>query len=255
MGEDDDKPRIGRRLFASSLPPAGGQIQLDPAASAHARVLRLKEGDLLRLFDGRGHQAAATLLGFSGETAMCASEPRVRLSPERGRVVLIQCLPKASKLDVIVRMTTELGVSQVHLAKSERTVMQLTGQRAASRVERLERIAREAARQSGHEEVPEIVPPAPLLEVAERAFTGVGEVSRLVLVPGGPRMALTPEVDCVWMVVGPEGGLAARELESLYTMGFRPAQMTINTLRVETAAPVAVALALDRLSRGGPEAS
>lgn len=243
-------PKPPRRLFASSLPPAGGDIVLDPAASAHARVLRLREGDPVCLFDGRGKQAIGRILQFEGENARCEAEPPERLGASRGRVVLVQCLPKANKLDVIVRMTTELGVSAIHLAASERTVPLVRPERIQARQDRLERVAKEAARQSGYENVPAIVPPAPLSEVAARSLEEADPVDRWVLLPGAPRLDGASSARAVWLVVGPEGGLTQRERDALHGQGFKGARMAVTTLRVETAAPVAVALALDRLAAG-----
>lgn len=249
MSDDSQGAARGRRLFASSLPPSGGDVVLDPAASAHARVLRLQEGDAVRLFDGRGLQALGRIVRFNGDQALCEANVPERLGAEQGRVVLVQCLPKASKLDVIVRMTTELGVSEIHLATSERTVLRLRGKRAEDRLERLRRVAREAARQSGYDVIPVIHPPVSLMEAAARAAADPEATDRWVLTPGGPRLEATTTAGGVWLVVGPEGGLAGSEIDGLGELGFFPSRMTVSTLRVETAAPVAVALALDRLSR------
>src|SRR5690606_9678054 len=83
--------------------------------------------------------------------------------------VLVQALPKGSKLDEIVRACTETGVAAIQLALAERSIARPDADRAGARLDRLAKIAQEAARQSERAHVPPIAPPAPLLEVARRA--------------------------------------------------------------------------------------
>lgn len=234
-----------RRLFVRTLPEWGGVVALDAATSRHARVLRLKEGTSIRLFDGSGREADARILSTADEAVTCeAGLPSDQ--PFAGpRVVLVQALPKGSKLESIVRMATELGVAEVHLATSGRTVAQPDEKRATKRAERLARIAIEAARQAGRAHVPEILPPAELMDVAARAPEAA---SRVVLWERATEpFELAPEASSAWVIVGPEGGLAPAEVDALTSSGWRAVGLGPSILRVETAAPVAVALALDRL--------
>jgi len=224
------------------LPERGGRVRLSADAIRHARVLRLGPGDAVRLFDGEGHEADGQIaVDDDGELA-CDVGPVRRVDDEGPRVVLVQVLPKGAKLEPIVRMTTEVGVSAIHLASSERAVARPAPDRAARRVARLGRVAREAARQCGRAVVPEVHAPAPLAEVASRAPSGA---TRLLLHPGGGPLG-APSGGEVWLVVGPEGGLSDPELEALERLGYRVVGVRSHVLRVETAAPVAVALALDR---------
>lgn len=227
-----------RRLYHADLPARGGEVTLDPEAARHAKVLRLTVGDALVLFDGQGREARGTLT--------CMDEPlRCRLGapervPHRGpRVVLCQCLPKGGKLDAIVRGATEVGVVAIHLVVGERSVARGVGKR----IERLGKIAREAARQSGRADVPEIVAPAPLAEVAKRA----PEVAiRIACVSGGG--PIPTGADEAWVVVGPEGGLSPEEIAALAALGFAHVDLGPTILRTETAAIVATALVRAALS-------
>lgn len=240
-----------RRLFVPALPDLGGVVQLDEATARHARVLRLGPGDVVRLFDGGGQEADARILSCDDGAVTCEaamSEPR----PEEGpRVVLIQCLPKGSKIDSILRMAVEIGVAEVHLAIAGRSVARPDDRRAIKRVQRLERVAVEAARQARRTVVPAVVPAAELMDVAARAPAGA---DRVVVWEGSDRpLASPPGTRNAWVVVGPEGGLANAEIHALGEAGWRTASLGPSILRVETAAPVAVALLLHQL-RGAAEA-
>ncbi len=234
-----------RRLFVRELAKLGGVVTLDEATARHARVLRLRPGDPVRLFDGTGQQADGRILSVEQDAVACEHglpEPR----PERGpRVVLVQALPKGPKLESIVRMAVEIGAAEIHLAVSGRAVARPDERRGARRTERLERIAVEAARQSRRSVVPPVVPPAELLEAAARAPE---DAWRVVLWEGATEPLAAPRgTTAAWVVVGPEGGLAPAEVDALAEMGFSAARLGPTILRVETAAPVGLALVLDRL--------
>lgn len=242
-----------RRLYCAVLPDLGGEATLDVEAVRHARVLRLRVGDRVRLFDGRGREAEAEIVRLDEESGLCRAEPARDVSTARPRVVLVQVLPKGSKIDDIVRMATELGVAEIHLATSRRSVPRVEAERVAGKVDRLARIAREASRQAGRAETPIVHAPVPLAEAAARA---PGAALRLVFweeASGGFALEPQPSAPETWVVVGSEGGLASEEVDTLRKEGYRVEGMGTTILRVETAAPVALALVLDRLgaySRG-----
>lgn len=235
-----------RRLHAEALPPDGGAVELGGDAARHAKVLRLSAGATVVLFDGEGHEADATIDAI-GERVRCTAGPRRDARPDRPRVVLCQALPKGGKLDDIVRATTELGVAAIHLAHGARSVARPDEGRADKKLGRLAKIAREAARQSERADVPEIVAPAPLDDVAARAPAEAAKIALVVGAAASLDEALPPEAPEVWLVIGPEGGLAEAEVEALRARGFAAAGLGSAVLRVQTAAPVAVALAMARL--------
>ncbi len=228
-----------RRLFARALPASGGEVRLDPTAARHAKVLRLAVGDAVVLFDGAGREAQGCVEALDGEL-VCRVGP-LRVATRAGpAIVLCQCLPKGGKLDDIVRASTELGVRAVHLVTSERTVPRPDEPRAQKRLERLAAVAREAARQSGRADVPDLIAPAPLAEVLARAPE---DATRLAFAPEGERaLESVAAAPAAWVLVGPEGGLAQGELELARAAGFAVLGLGPTVLRVETAAVVALAL-------------
>lgn len=233
-----------RRLLCHPLPAAGEVTELDAAATKHAAVLRLGVGDAVILFDGEGGEADA-VIEASGERLVCRVGAR-REVPPRPRVVLVQCMPKGAKLDDIVRATTEIGVSEIRLAHAARAVARPDEARAQKRMERLSKIAREAARQSLRADVPTVTRPAPLLDVAAQAPDGAVKLAFVIGGRGSVEACVDPTRE-TWLVVGPEGGLSPDEVDALVGLGYRGVGLAGPVLRVETAAPVVVALVAHRL--------
>jgi len=233
-----------RRLHHEPLLDEGGEVELSADATKHAAVLRLAVGDPVTLFDGAGGEADGEVTR-AGERLVCAVGPK-REAPPRPRIVLVQCLPKGSKLDDIVRATTEIGVSEVRLAHAERAVARPDAARASKRLERLSKIAREASRQSLRADVPDVRAPDALLDVAAGAPDGAVKLAFVVGGKGSIAACVDPTRE-TWLVIGPEGGLAPDEVEGLTRLGYRSVGLAGPVLRVETAAPIAVALVAHRL--------
>lgn len=213
------------------------------AEAAHylVTVRRLLVGAPVEVFDGDGAQRRGRLKA-SGDAWLIRFDAPLRTAVERPAVTLCYGLPKGDKLDRVVRQATEIGVAHVRLIACARSVVRLTGDRAAKRRARLTRVAQEAARQSGRADAPSIEGPLAL----DAALTTA--VERLVLHPDGGAPLDTLSVAApveVW--VGPEGGFAPAELDRLTAAGARRVSLRCPVLRTETAAPLAVALVLHRL--------
>jgi 16S rRNA (uracil1498-N3)-methyltransferase len=223
----------------------GDRVAFDRDETRHlARVLRLGEGDLVQAVDGRGAEYTVRLTRVGARAAEGEVVARARSGAESPlTLVLAQGLPKGDKLERIVRMATELGVSRIDPLLTRRTVVADPSGRAGDRVERYRRIAREAAKQCGRARVPEVRapealhawlarerPPGLLLCLWER------EARPLDAVLPGER---APHVT---LVVGPEGGLAEEEVDAVRAAGGLVAGLGPRILRCETAGPLGLAL-------------
>ena len=240
-----DERGQARRLFSRALPTPDSELELGVEAAQHAKVLRLAVGHSVRVFDGRGSSVLAKItLVEKGSLRCIASEPIV-FTERPAKVVLVQCLPKAGKLDDIVRMTTELGVSTIALAVSEHCVARSV--RDEHKAERLERIAIEAARQSEQTYLPNILPPRPLSAVLANV---PAHAYRAACVERTERpLPLHLDASELWLVIGPEGGFSPTDRELLRRSNFISTALGRSILRTETAAVVGVALALERFGR------
>ena len=184
-----------------------------------------------------------------GETAtgtVIAEAAGVAASPLA--VTLIQGVPKGDKMEAIVRAVTELGVARVRPALCERTIVRLEASRWRERARRWQRVAREATKQCGRAVIPEVETPRLLAE-----WLALGEPADLALClweGGGTPLAavlaaaLAPR--SVLLVIGPEGGLAATEVEAARAQGFTVASLGPRILRTETAGPALVAIVQSR---------
>lgn len=235
------------RLFSRTLPGVGAELELAPEEAQHARVLRLAAGDEVCLFDGLGRSVRTEIIALAKGVLCCAAKEPIIEAPRPARVVLVQCLPKAGKLDDIVRMTTELGVAEIALALSEHCVARDSAASAAHKLERLQRIAIAAAAQAEQPYLPDIVAPMPLEEVLARAPDGAYRAACVERTATPLPRELNAEE--LWLVVGPEGGLSAADRAMLQEAKFVPTALGRSILRTETAAVVGVALALERFGR------
>jgi 16S rRNA (uracil1498-N3)-methyltransferase len=242
----ETSPVAPRRLhYEGDL--ASERFVLTDAAAHHARVLRLAVGDPVELFDGKGRHVHARIAHWSAQRIECERASEVAFEPRGPAVILVQCVVKGRKMDDIVRMTSELGVSAIHLAVSERCVVQKTT-RDEHKVERLARIASEAARQAEQAYVPEIVEAAELSRVLARAPESAARCALTERSRSG--FALAQDVSELWLVVGPEGGLSSRDREILCHAKFAEMGLGRAILRSETAAVVGVGLGISALGRG-----
>jgi 16S rRNA (uracil1498-N3)-methyltransferase len=233
-----------RRLYVPDLPEAGGVVVLEEAPAQHVRVLRLQPGDEVVLFDGKGRAAPARLESI-GEQVVCQASASTATEGAHARVVLLLSVPKGSKIDDCVRMATELGVDEVALMYTERTVPRWEPDRARSRVDRLTRIASEASAQCERDDVPVVHAPRLCAAWLEQMPPGAVGVLFGARARGALRLGGTPEQ--VWCALGPEGGFTDEEIALFEGAGFRVASLGARVLRVETAVPAALTIVRDRL--------
>jgi 16S rRNA (uracil1498-N3)-methyltransferase len=208
------------------------------ADDAHhlGRVLRLRDGEEVIAADGRGHWArtvwrgAATLEAVTSEDGV-GGDGAVQ-SEARGEPALTVAFApvKGERPEWVVQKLTELGIDRIVPLRTERSVVRWTGARGQATVEKLRRVAREAAAQCRRVWLPEVGDTTTFADL--RSLGGPGEVVLAQL--SGDRPTLTQHV----VAVGPEGGWSTNELESgLPTVGFG-----LSVLRAETAAVTAGAL-------------
>ena len=235
------------RLYAAALPELTATLTLDSEAQRHAQVLRLTAGDELCLFDGAGREADARLVRQERGSWVCEVQPPRAAAPRAARLSLIVCIPKAAKLEMIVRMVTELGAHAVYLAHSERSVPKMSAD--SPKLERLRRITLEACAQSGQLWAPQLIGP---LALEAAAVAAPSHAERLVFWENSRQaLSLQPAASDVlrevWAVVGPEGGLCQHEVDVLRRSGYAEVGLGSGILRVETACVAIATLLLDRM--------
>ena len=234
------------RVHHPELPHVvGATVELDAAESHHvARVLRLRPGEALAVFDGEGREWCARILALDGPAVALRLEAPVeeRVEPELA-VTLFQGACRPERMDWIVQKATEIGVAAIAVVATARA----EGVPSERRLERWRRIALEACKQSGRRRLPGIedrpalptVPPrgpaAWLLDVASDA-PALGEA---VAATSSAAVARG-----VWIAAGPEAGFEPGEVEAAVRAGWGRAGLGPRTLRADTAGLVAAAILL-----------
>lgn len=224
--------------------PEGDYAALPAEEAKHAaKVLRLKPGDEVCAMDGAGRRWRAEMAG----------EGRVRLLEElsanecAARITVYEGLPKADKLDFIAQKLTELGAARLVPVKMERCVVKLDGKDGAKRRERLQKIAREAAKQCRRGLPMNVSEP-----MDWRAALTAMAAHDALLIPWedarGTRLkdvfAELPAAKDIGIVIGPEGGMSPDEVDAMLQIGGRTVTLGPRILRTETAAVVSAALAM-----------
>jgi len=223
----------------------GAQFSLSAEAAQHVgKALRLKAGDTIVVFDGRGGEYEAIL------TRMDKERVDVKVGAWRDvevesqlRLGIVQGLPEADKMDWIIQKAVELGASWIQPIVCDRSVVRLSGERAARRESHWRRVTIAACEQCGRNRIPDVRP-----TLGFQSWIAVpAEVPRWVLTPGSEAMASKPRPEgALEILVGPEGGLTEREQELALSQGAQPVALGPRVLRAETA-PVAALSAIQAL--------
>jgi len=212
-----------------------------------ARVLRMRRGDTVAVFDGTGHEHEAELITVGAKETSAVLKGLRTASPEPARrLILLQGCPKGEKMELIVRQATELGICRIVPVLCQRSVA-----RGAGRLPRWRLIAQEAAEQSGRAVVPRIDEPIRFTDFSA-AFGRAGLRGIMLWEDERSRgfkeaLQLMATVDPLHLLVGPEGGLAEDEVRMAEGLGFVTASLGRRTLRTETATIAALGIIQNEL--------
>lgn len=231
--------------FFIDAPPAG-EVFLSGEAGAHlVRSLRMRPGEEVTLCAGTGEDYRCTILETTADGALLRVE---ETAPSRGepqaQVTVCACWPKGDKLDLVTQKAVELGAVEIWPVESARCVSRPEGRAVEKKLARLQKIALEAAQQSGRGKVPSIRQPAPLGEALK---TAAREGSILFCYERGTasfREALHRAGERLFLFVGPEGGFAPEEAELARSLGADLLTLGPRILRAETAPLAALAAIL-----------
>ncbi|WP_018466314.1 16S rRNA (uracil(1498)-N(3))-methyltransferase [Calidithermus timidus] len=224
------------RPHRALVPHLSPEIELRGREARHLlEVLRARPGDLVTVFDGKGLEGRAVVEAVEAGILRLRLEQSWEVSREVGvPVELYVALLKGDALADVVRAATELGVTRIVPTITTHSVAKEMG---GNKLERLRRVAVEAAKQSGRTVVPVVAEPIPLKQIpqVEQGFVAhVGSELRVreVLEPGKP----------ISLATGPEGGFSPQEVDFLVGRGFQPVTLGRRILRAETAPLALLAL-------------
>ncbi|WP_332777880.1 16S rRNA (uracil(1498)-N(3))-methyltransferase [Polaromonas sp.] len=240
------------RFYADLPLHPGASVSLPAHAARHVQVLRLQPGERITLFNGLGGQGLgddSTEGEFEATIErMGRSEVQVLVGAysatarEAGRAVhLVLGMPANERMDWLVEKATELGVASIQPLMAERSVLRLTGERAAKKLAHWRGVAIAACEQCGRNRVPVIHEALAFAQWAAALQPESPAATRLLLSlrPGTQPLAQLlpahPAAGPVTFLSGPEGGLSAAEEDAAMAGGFAPVTLGPRVLRAETA--------------------
>jgi len=229
------------RIFTAQALAGGSSLTLEAGPSQHlAKVLRMGPGAAVCLFDGSGSDFPATILTADKRAVTVALEqgqPGLAESPLR--IHLGIGVSRGERMDWVVQKATELGVAAITPLYTERTEVRLRGEREARKLQHWQQITVSACEQSGRSCLPQVFAP----ETLPSWLDNCTDDQRLVLhhrAVALPSAAAPPA--SLSLLVGPEGGLSAAEIDAAEGAGFLPLALGPRVLRTETAPLAALAI-------------
>lgn len=234
--------RIPRVYFPHPLKESL-EVTLSGQPATHIiKVLRMKEGALLSLFNGEGGEYLCEIQLVSRsqlELLVKTFSPRDNESPLS--VTLLQGVSKGERMDFVMQKSVELGVTRIVPVMMERSVVNLKGERSEKRREHWQKVVQSACEQSGRNRVPEV---SSICKLPEYLASNTAELG-IILQPNGAVMIkelLEPTSRSITVLIGPEGGMSDREIALAEAARFSSVQVGPRILRTETAALTVVAL-------------
>jgi 16S rRNA (uracil1498-N3)-methyltransferase len=231
-----------RRIFSDQRLRQGGSVTLTGDAANHVlRVLRLRTGDHLVIFDGSGtdYEGEVTGIGRQDVTVRAGAGREVGNESPLS-LTLLQGVCRGPRMDTVIQKATELGVTAIRPVLTVRSVVRVDEDRAGRKQEHWRRVAIAAAEQCGRSLVPDVAEPRKF----EDAVPDTAELAtRFLLDPEGTSLrTLGPPSSPTGLLVGPEGGLTDAERRLAEDFGFRAVRLGPRILRTETAPLAALAL-------------
>jgi 16S rRNA (uracil1498-N3)-methyltransferase len=216
-------------------------MPLDEQAARHAcKVLRLREGDAVALFDGTGGEYPGRI------AAIGKHDVTIQLGAHLAReceapleITLAQAISAGEKMDFTLQKATELGIARIQPLASERSVVKLSGERADKRVAHWQGVVISACEQCGRNRIPSVAPIRPYTD-----WLGDGSPGLCLMLSPEAELSLRdlPRPDRpVTLLIGPEGGFSAAEARAAQHAKFTPVRLGTRILRTETAALAALA--------------
>ena len=229
----------------------GDAVVLTGAEAHHAAaVRRVRVGEEITVGDGRGAWLTGRCESVGSREVVVRIDSRTDVAAPRPRIVLVQALAKGDRDELAIQAATELGIDEIVPWQAARSVSRWDAAKAEKGRARWGTIVREAAKQAHRAWIPEVSPLATTAQLLARA-----EASRtLVLEPTGTQRLTAAELDGnperdVLLVVGPEGGISAEELDAFGRAGADLVRLGESVLRTSTAGPAALAVVSASLGR------
>ena len=211
------------------------------------QVMRLRQGDRINIFDGYGLEFEAVIKGFSTKTVFIELGKIIPPAIKEIRITLAQAIPKAGKMDKIVKSAAELGADAIIPFDAARSVGWIAGEKSSFKVSRWQKIAGEAARSSHSIHIAKV---AKVSSFADMLTSASSDALKLIFWEEESQKTikdiLTDEalaaIKDFFVVIGPEGGCSRDEVIMAKENGFMSVSLGKQILKVETAAAAIISI-------------
>lgn len=236
-----------RTFYNNTLAEESSITLTDPDELHHLTdVLRHKQGDAVRVFNGKGAEAEAELISVSKKNATIRIKKVTFRTPHKISLTLACAVPKKSKFETIIEKAVELGVSEIIPLKTERTEAAWKTEHNQKKIKRFNTVILNAVKQSQQLYIPEI---RPLTKFKDALKDNTGHAAMII-----PSLAGNPDnilsvlknisiTEKLIIFIGPEGDFTADEYAQAQAAGCIPVSLGPTVLKVETAALAAAACA------------
>lgn len=232
------------RVYVETPATTGKRLVIEGTAANHiTRVLRLRSGDELTVFDGSGGEFRARIEEFRKDAVVvCVDEHRTADRESPLSLTLAQGISRGERMDWIIQKATELGATRIVPVFTKRSVVRLDDKQAERKLQHWRAITVAACEQCGRNRLPDLATPIDFFDVLPESVTP--GATRLLLSPGGDlRIDDLRDIQSgVTVLIGPEGGLDEVEKEAAIAAGFKAVRMGPRVLRTETAAIAALTI-------------
>ncbi|MGX1112654.1 16S rRNA (uracil1498-N3)-methyltransferase [Pseudoalteromonas sp. MBR-15] len=223
-------------IYQPSVITLDNPVTLDEDAAGHiGRVLRMKVGEQVSIFNGEGGEYLSEIIEVSKKNVVVQPLEFIDHDVESPlKIHLGQGVSRGDKMDFTIQKSVELGITEITPIFSQRCGVKLSGERLAKKHQQWQKIAIAAAEQSGRNFVPVVHPPIDIKEWLEQSSDAI----KLTLHPRAKHSIKTIQVPSsgVRFLVGPEGGFTDEELEIAKQQAFVDIRLGPRVLRTETAA-------------------
>jgi 16S rRNA (uracil1498-N3)-methyltransferase len=212
------------------------------------QVLRLEPGNRVTIFDGFGHEFVAAIKSFTADDVIVELKEAIACTNTNPiKITLAQALPKAGKMDLIVRTAAELGTDRIIPFTAARSVSRIAKDKSTAKTERWRKISQEAARCCRSAHIAEVLPLSSFENMLAEA--GSGSLKMIFWEEEDQKSIKDVLIDKIWtsakdifIIVGPEGGLTRDEIAQASEAGFISVSLGRQILKVETAAMAIISI-------------
>ena len=232
-------------FYVDVIPAPGATAVVDGDEGFHAAtVRRIRPGELLVLSDGAGTVADCVVISVDKRSLTARVEQRRDAPPPRPPVTVVQAIPKSERSELAIELATEAGADDFIAWQAQRCVARWEGERAEKGLRRWRAVARSAARQSRRSWIPGVTGPMSTRQLCDVLGERVAAGAAVLVLHESADLPLAQlpmaEANSIVLVVGPEGGISAEEVDALTDAGAAVVRLGPTVLRTSTAAAVAL---------------